>query len=159
MSSDSLAYRYGGWMRPPSGGPVFVLGRWLQPCPVRLHELQPHGGELTSKTRVRVMDNITPLIPGTKTSCVITLDPVQYLFYQQSCIELQAPDGEVLEFIGKPIQREVESTELLQLQEQIFLLQFLLCKIKDQIELPPLAVSGLADLMFRAQGLCERLIK
>jgi hypothetical protein len=65
----------------------------------------------------------------------------------------------VLEFIGKPIRREVESTELLQLQEQIFLLQSLLCKVKEQIELPPLAVSGLADLLFRAQGLCERFIK
>lgn len=106
------------------------------------------------------MDNVTSLVPGTKkSSCVITLDPFQYAFYQQSCIEIQNPDGDLLEFIGKPIQQEVETAELLQLREQIFLLQSLLCKIKEEIELPPLAVSGLADLMFRTQGMCERFLK
>jgi hypothetical protein len=105
------------------------------------------------------MDNVTPLVPGTKSSCIVALTPVQYSFYQQSCIELQAPDGEVLEFIGKPIQQEIELTEIHQLQEQVFLLQSVLCKVKEQIELPPLAVAGLADLLARMQELCERFIK
>ncbi len=90
------------------------------------------------------MDNITPLVPGTKkSSCVITLDPFQYAFYQQSCIELQTPDGEFLEFVGKPIQQEIETTELLQLREQIYLLQSLFCKVKEEIELPPLGLGRL----------------
>lgn len=102
------------------------------------------------------MDNITPLVPNTKSSCVIILDPFQYAFYQQSCIELQDPDGELLEFVGKPIQKEIEASESLQLREQIYLLQSLLCKVKEEVELPTLAVSGLADLMFRMQEMCER---
>jgi len=105
------------------------------------------------------MDNITPLVPGTKSSCVITLDPFQHMFYLQSCIELRCPDGELLEYVGKPIQKEIEAIELLQLREQIYLLQSLLCKVKDEVEFSPLAVSGLADLMFRTQGLCERFVK
>lgn len=105
------------------------------------------------------MDNVTPLVLGTKSSCVITLDPFQYAFYQQSYIELQSPDGKFLELVGHSVQKDIEENNFCRLREQVFLLQSLFCKIKEEIELPAVAVSGLADLMFRTQGLCERFVK
>lgn len=95
------------------------------------------------------MDNITSLVPDTKSSCVITLDPFQYAFYQQSCIELQAPDGKFLELIGYSVQKDIDENNFCRLREQVFLLQALCSKIDQEVEFPPQAIAGLADIFLR----------
>lgn len=54
------------------------------------------------------MDNITHLVPVTKSQCVIKLDAFQYNYYQQSCIEIHSPEGEYLESIGYDIQKQIQ---------------------------------------------------
>jgi hypothetical protein len=97
------------------------------------------------------MDNITPLVPDTKSSCVITLDPFQYAFYQQSCIELQSPYGQFLELVGHSVQKDIDENNVCRLQEQVFLLQALCSKIDQDVELPPQAIAGLADIFLRME--------
>lgn len=97
------------------------------------------------------MDNITPSVPDTKSSCVITFDPFQFAFYQQSCIELQSPDGQFLELIGHSVQKDIEENNFCRLREQVFLLQALCNKIDQEVELPPQAFAGLADILLRMQ--------
>ena len=79
------------------------------------------------------MDNITPLVPDTKSSCVITLDPFQFAFYQQSCIELQSPDCQFLELVGHSVQKDIDENNVCRLREQVFLLQALCSKIDQEI--------------------------
>ncbi len=105
------------------------------------------------------MDNIASQVYDAELSHVIQLNPSQYSFYQENYIELLSPDGKHLELIGHFPKKSAEEENLCRLREQVCLLQTLLCNINEQIELPPLAVSGLADLMFRTQGLCERFVK
>lgn len=97
------------------------------------------------------MDNITHLVPAAKSVCAITLNPYQYEFYQQSCIEIHSPDGEHLESIGYEIQKDVADNKAYQLRDQIALLECLLLKINQDAELSPRAISGLADIFFRVQ--------
>jgi hypothetical protein len=97
------------------------------------------------------MDNITSLVPDTKSSCVITLDPFQFAFYQQSCIELQSPDGQFLELVGHSVQKDIDENNVCRLQEQVFLLQALCSKIDQEVELPPRAIAGLADIFLRME--------
>jgi hypothetical protein len=97
------------------------------------------------------MDNITPLVPDTKSSCIITLDPLQYACYQQNCIELQSPDGKFLELVGHAVQKDVEESNFCRLREQVFLLQALCNKIDQEVEFPPQAIVGLADIFLRMQ--------
>lgn len=102
------------------------------------------------------MDNITPLVPGTDSHCIVTLNPFQNTFYQQSSIEIHSPDGVHLETIGCEIQRENLYTNNVQLRDQICLVESLLGHVNQDIELPARAVCGLADLLFRMQEFCER---
>lgn len=99
------------------------------------------------------MDNITHLVPVTNSQCVIKLDPFQYNYYQQSCIEIHSPEGEYLESIGYEIQRKTQEEQITQLQEQIVLLQSLCEKITQEVELPAQAIAGLGDLLFRVRKL------
>ena len=101
------------------------------------------------------MDNITHLVPVTNSQCVITLDPFQYIYYQQGCIEIHSPEGEYLESVGYIIQKEIHEDQITQLQEQIVLLQSLCEKITQEVELPAQAIAGLGDLLFRARGFIE----
>ncbi len=102
------------------------------------------------------MDNITHLVPVTKSQCVITLDSFQYNYYQQSCIEIHSPEGEYLESIGYTIQTEIREEQLTQVQEQIALLQSLCEKITQEVEFPARAIAGLGDLLFRVRGIVDR---
>lgn len=101
------------------------------------------------------MDNITHLVPVTS-QCVIKLDPFQFSYYEQSCIEIHSPDGEYLESIGYEIQKQIQEEETTQLQEQIVLLQSLCEKITQEVELPAQAIAGLGDLLFRVRGTVDR---
>ncbi len=102
------------------------------------------------------MDNITHLVPVTKSQCVITLDPFQYNYYQQSSIEIHSPDGEHLETLGCDIQKENLFHNHVHLQDQMCLVESLLGNINKDIELPARASRALADLLFRMQEFCER---
>jgi hypothetical protein len=102
------------------------------------------------------MDNITQLVPVTKSQCVIKLDPFQFNYYEQSCIEIHSPDGEYLESIGYEIQTKIHEEQTTQLQEQIVLLQSLCEKITQEVELPAQAIAGLGDLLFRVRGIVDK---
>ena len=97
------------------------------------------------------MDNITHLVPVTNSQCVLKLDPFQYNYYQQSCIEIHSPEGEYLESIGYEVQKKTEAEQMTQLQEQVVLLQALCEKITQEVELPAPAIAGLGDLLFRVR--------
>jgi len=105
------------------------------------------------------MDNITPLVPGTTSPCVVTLNPFQNAYYQHSSLEIHSPDGERLETFGQDIQKETLHHNNLQLRNQICLVESLLSHIDRDVELPKQAVCGLADLLFRVEEFCERNMK
>ena len=102
------------------------------------------------------MDNITYLVPAIKSQCVIKLDPFQFNYYEQSCIEIHSPDGEHLESIGYEIQKQTQEEQITQLQEQIVLLQSLCEKITQEVELPAQAIAGLGDLLFRVRVIVDK---
>jgi hypothetical protein len=104
------------------------------------------------------MDNVTPLVPDTNSPCVITLNPFQTIFYQQSTIEIHSPDGEHLETLGSEIKKENLHNNDVQLRDQICLVESLLGHLNQDIALPAKAVCGLAELMYRMQEFCERKI-
>ncbi|MDF3013716.1 MAG: hypothetical protein K0Q78_1920 [Cellvibrio sp.] len=95
------------------------------------------------------MDNITYLVPATKSQCVIKLDPFQFNFYEQSSIEIHSPEGDYLQSIGYDVQKEARENRIDQIREQIVLLQSLCDKITQDVELPAQAMAGFADLLFR----------
>lgn len=105
------------------------------------------------------MDNITPLVPSTDSNCVVTLNPFQNAFYQQSCVEIHSPEGDHLETIGRDIQKENLHNNDIQLRDQICLVESLLGHLNQDIELPAQAVCGLAELFYRMQEFCERKIR
>ena len=94
----------------------------------------------------------TQSAPATKSQCVIKLDPFQYNYYEQSCIEIHSPDVDYLESIGYDIQTQIQEEQTTQLQEQIVLLQSLCEKITQEVELPAQAIAGLGDLLFRVRA-------
>jgi len=94
--------------------------------------------------------------PATNSQSVITLDPFQFNYYEQSYIEIHSPDGEYLESIGYYIQQQIQEDQTTQLQEQIVLLQSLCEKITQEVELPAQAFAGLRDLLFRVRGMVNK---
>jgi hypothetical protein len=94
--------------------------------------------------------------PATKSQCVIKLDPFQFNYYEQNCIEIHSPVGDYLESIGYDIQTQIQEEQTTQLQEQIILLQSLCEKINQEVELPAQAIAGLGDLLFRVRGIVDR---
>lgn len=103
-----------------------------------------------------IMDNVTPLVHGTKSTCSITLNEYQNAHYEQSAIEILAPDGSLLQYIGDEINKEITQTSNYQLRDQVHLLGCLLGCIDHHIELPRYAVSGLADIVNRMQSFCDK---
>jgi hypothetical protein len=103
------------------------------------------------------MDNIEKFAFNPDLFRIIQLTSSQYSFYQTSYIELLDPNGKYLELIGHSVQRNQEEDNLYRLREQLSLLQSLFGNIIEQIELPPLALAGLSDLMFRMQKLSEKM--
>lgn len=101
------------------------------------------------------MDNITPLVHGTKSTCNITLDEYQHAFYQQSSINIIAPDGHLLQHIGY----EVEKDATHQMRDEVHLVSCLLHNIHHDLDLPQQALYGLADLMYRVQDFCDKNMK
>lgn len=105
------------------------------------------------------MDNVTPLNSASKSHCVITLDPFQHIYYQESFIDIHSPDGDHLDRIGIDVQKDKAEHEKYQLRDQIYLLSCLLGKINEDLELPARAVSGLADTVHRVQDFCDLHVK
>lgn len=105
------------------------------------------------------MDNITPLYPTSKSQCVITLDPFLHIYYQQSSIDILSPDGDLLDRIGADVQKDNAEHQKYQLRDHVCLLNCLLGKIHDEVELPREAISGLADVIHRMQDFCDLHVK
>jgi hypothetical protein len=105
-----------------------------------------------SQSRLETLSwtNITHLV--TSTPCVIKPNSSQFNYYQQSFIKFQSPEGDYLETIRYDIQKELKENYIDQLREQVVLLQSLCEKVTQEVELPPAAIAGLADLLFRMQG-------
>lgn len=104
------------------------------------------------------MDNVTPLVHGTKSTCCITLTEYEHAYYQQSAVELLAPDGSLLQYVGDEIKKEIIQTGNYQMRDELYLVGCLLNCIDHHIEMPRHAVSGLADLVNRMQSFCEKRI-
>ena len=98
------------------------------------------------------MDNITPLVHGTKTTCNITLDEYQHAFYLQSCINILAPDGRLLQHIGYEVEKDASQ----QMRDEVHLVSCLFNNIHHDIDLSQRALYGLADLMHRVQEFCDK---
>jgi hypothetical protein len=94
--------------------------------------------------------------PLTNSQCVIKLDPFQFNYYEQSCIEIHSPDGEHLESIGYDIRTQIQEEQTTQLHEQIVLLQSLCETITQEVELLAQAIAGLGDLLFRVRGIVDK---
>jgi hypothetical protein len=105
------------------------------------------------------MDNITPLVPGTVSPCVVTLNAFQNAYYQHSSLEIHSPKGERLEVFGRDVQKENLHHNNLQLRNQICLVETLLSHIDRDVDLPKQAVCGLADLLFRMEEFFEGSMK
>ena len=99
------------------------------------------------------MDNFTPTNPHDPVSFII-LNPSQYFYYQTHHLAVKAPDGRHLCFIGKALQHDAEHHQF-RFHEQMSLVTCLLGNINDTINLSMPAVSGLTDLLWRAQEACR----
>ncbi len=102
------------------------------------------------------MDYITSLVHGIPSRCIVTPDPFQQTHYENHCIEIHSPEGIHLETISQELQRENQYHRDIQFRDQIALVESLLVHIDKDVDLPKEAVSGLADLMVRMRGVCER---
>lgn len=100
--------------------------------------------------------NFLSTIPG---NYVITLDILQYFFYQSEQIDIHAPDGTHLQTIGYGIKKSDVENKIYSLKEHIYAVEFLLGKLNNSLELPAQAVSALADLLCGMQGFCRKYIK
>jgi hypothetical protein len=105
------------------------------------------------------MDNITPLVHGIPSRCIVTLDPFQQAHYENHCVEIHSPEGIHLETISQELQRENQLHQDIQVRDLIALVESLLMHIDKDVDLPREAVSGLADLMVRMHLVFERVFK
>ena len=101
------------------------------------------------------MDNITPLVHGTKSTCNITLDEYQHAFYLQSSINIIAPDGSLLQHIGHEVGKDAKY----HLRDEIHLVSCLLHNIHHDLDIPQQALYGLADLIHRMQEHCDKSMR
>lgn len=104
------------------------------------------------------MDNITSLVHGIPSRCIVTLDPFQQANYENHRVEIHSPEGIHLETISQEIQRENQLHHDIQFRDQLALVESLLIHIDKDVDLPKEAVSGLADLMVRMRGAWERFL-
>ncbi|WP_152600117.1 hypothetical protein [Cellvibrio mixtus] len=105
------------------------------------------------------MDNIDPLAFDPERSRIIQLNPSQYSFYQKTYIKILDPDGKCLESIGHSSQKSMSEENFCRLREQISLLFALFCNIDESIELPPMAIAGLAEVMLQMRKVCDGLVE
>ena len=89
----------------------------------------------------------------------ITLDILQYFFYQSDHIDICAPDGSRLQTIGYGIKKDKIESSIERLKEQIYLTECLLCNLSNGLELPTQAVSALADLLCGMHRFCRNYLK
>lgn len=94
------------------------------------------------------MDNVTSP-PAPPTSCVIKLDQFQYLFFQQSRLEIHSPDGNFLTAITKPLPSKTDDDAIYQLYCQAHLLELLFDQINERIKLPQQAINRIAFVLGR----------
>jgi len=105
------------------------------------------------------MDNIDQLAFDSELSRVIQLNPSQYSLYKKTYLKILAPDGTSLECIGHSHQKSLNEENFCRLREQISLLFALFCNIDETIELPPMAIAGLAEVMLQMRKLCDGLVE
>lgn len=105
------------------------------------------------------MDNITPLVHGIPSRCIVTLDPFQQAHYENHRVEIHSPEGIHLETISQELQRENQVHQDIQFRDQIALVESLLVHIDKDVDLSKEAVSGLADLMVKMHLVCERVLR
>lgn len=105
------------------------------------------------------MDTNPPTTTASSSHYVITLDKLQYLFYQSDHIDICAPDGSRLHTIGYGIKKDKIESSIDRLQEQIYLTECLLCNLSNSLELPTQAVSALADLLCGMHKFCRNYLK
>lgn len=105
------------------------------------------------------MDNITQLVHGIPSRCILTLDPLQQTHYENHRVEIHSPEGIHLETISQEIHQENQYHQDIQFRDQIALVEALLIHIDKDVDLPKEAVSGLADLLVRMRGTCERVFR
>jgi hypothetical protein len=98
------------------------------------------------------MDNITPLVHGTKSTCNVTLGEYQYAFYQQSSINIHAPNGSLLQHVGYEVEKDAKH----QLRKNVHLVSCLFNNIRHDLDLLQQALYGLADLTYRMQEFCDK---
>ncbi|HTF98098.1 MAG TPA: hypothetical protein VL995_18320 [Cellvibrio sp.] len=105
------------------------------------------------------MDNIDHLAFDSEHSRIIQLNPSQYSFYQKTYIKILDPDGKCLESIGNSPQKSLSEENFCRLREQISLLYVLFCNINESIEIPPMAIAGLAEVMLQMRKLSDGLVE
>lgn len=84
---------------------------------------------------------------------------IQQSHYENHRIEIHSPEGIHLETISQELQRENQLHQDIQFRDQLALVESLLLHIDKDVDLPKEAVSGLADLLVRMRGVCERVFK
>jgi hypothetical protein len=107
-------------------------------CPKKLRRITP--GTMGVLVTMRVCCTQTskcrgaaccPPASGTDSNCVITLNPFQTVFYQQSSVEIHSPDGDHLETIGHDIQKENLHNNDIQLRDQICLVKTIFGRVDE----------------------------
>lgn len=93
------------------------------------------------------MDNAIP--PPFPSSLAITLDQLQYRFYQKSRLEIHSPSGQVLTVIGKPLPADTDEDAAYQLWAQACLLEVVFDQVSARMKLPPPAVNSIAYVIER----------
>ncbi len=82
---------------------------------------------------------------------IVTLDPSQFALYQSSDIEIHSPDGELLNTIGDYHHRAELEVAQYRLRSELSLVASLLAQTKEFVELDKHAISGMQDLLWRAE--------
>jgi hypothetical protein len=85
-----------------------------------------------------------------KSRRIVTLDPSQFALYQTGNIELHSPTGELLDTVGTLAARDEAEVSLTRLQDQLHLVECLLCNGSYPLELSERAGAGLVDLLHQA---------
>jgi hypothetical protein len=99
-------------------------------------------------SEIFIMDNVSsPLVSSA--SCVIKLDQFQYMFYQQSRLEIHSPKGKFLTAIAQPFPNKTEEDEIYQLWYQACLLEVLFEQMQGRVQLTEMAINVIATIIDR----------
>ena len=109
------------------------------------------------------MDNISnsntspeQFLKTSKLPVTVLLNSDQYESYKTFALEILAPDGKLLEKIGRNIQESSLETDELQLHNQVVLLEYLCNSINQDTELPAQAIFGLTDVFCKMRHYLEK---